>query len=113
MNQLCAPTTWRSHDAETKSAAAGRFPKTSALQRPVSELIEDTHTNIFSAYEAAQSAVESFAQLPQEMSKTFIYTGNKQPWLIIPPMLTSGIGKAGAAHLIHYLSEELKGKGYK
>lgn len=79
----------------------------------MSELIEDTHTNIFSAYEAARLAVESFAQLPLEMSKTFIYTGNKQPWLVIPPLLTSGIGKAGAAHLIHYLSEELRDNDYK
>lgn len=79
----------------------------------MSELIEDTHTNIFSAYQAAKLAVESFAQLPPELSKTFIYTGNKQPWLIVPPLLTSGIGKAGAAHLVHYLSEELKDKGYK
>ena len=98
---------------QNKTASAGRFPSASALERPVSELIEDTHINIFSAYRAAQLAVESFAQLPPELSKTFIYTGNKQPWLVIPPLLTSGIGKAGAAHLVHYLSEELKGKGYK
>jgi hypothetical protein len=66
-----------------------------------------------SAYVAAHLAIKSFAMLSPQSPKTFIYTGNKLPFMIVPPLLSQGAGKAGAAHLIHYLAEEHKDSGYK
>ncbi|KAJ6134570.1 hypothetical protein N7523_000892 [Penicillium sp. IBT 18751x] len=91
------------------ASAAGVNP--SAPQ--VSEFESANNVNIVSAYVAAQFAVKSFAQLPPESPRTFIYTGNKLPLMVVQPLLLQGVGKAGAAHLIHYLAEEYKDKGYK
>ncbi|KAJ5675127.1 uncharacterized protein N7477_005061 [Penicillium maclennaniae] len=79
----------------------------------ISQFESANNVNIVSAYVAAQFAVKSFAQLPPESPRTFIYTGNKLPLMVVQPLLLQGVGKAGAAHLIHYLAEEYKGKGYK
>ncbi|KAK1241037.1 hypothetical protein MKX08_001011 [Trichoderma sp. CBMAI-0020] len=73
----------------------------------------DNNVNIVSAYVAAQLAIKSFAALPRQSSKTFIYTGNKLPFMVVRPLLSQGVGKAGAAHLMHYLAEEHKESGYK
>ncbi|PNP39568.1 hypothetical protein TGAM01_v203910 [Trichoderma gamsii] len=73
----------------------------------------DNNVNVVSAYVAAQLAVKSFAELPQQSSKTFIYTGNKLPFMVVRPLLSQGVGKAGAAHLVHYFAEEHKESGYK
>lgn len=79
----------------------------------IADFQADNSVNIVSAYAAAKLAVRSFTVLPKELPKTFIYTGNKLPFMIVLPLLSIGVGKAGAAHLIHYLSEEYKDQGYK
>jgi hypothetical protein len=84
-----------------------------ALAEQIAAFQFDNNVNILSAYIAAQLAIKSFAELPQQSPKTFIYTGNKLPFMIVRPLLSQGVGKAGAAHLIHYLAEEYKESGYK
>ncbi|KAL6903896.1 hypothetical protein GGI43DRAFT_432598 [Trichoderma evansii] len=84
-----------------------------ALAEQITAFQSDNNVNIVSAYVAAQLAITSFALLPPESSKTFIYTGNKLPFMIVRPLLSQGVGKAGSAHLIHYLAEEYKDSGYK
>jgi hypothetical protein len=69
--------------------------------------------NVSSAYVAAQNAVTSFAALPVDLPKTFIYTGNRTNISPIPPLMASGMGKAAAANLMAYLSEVYAAKGYK
>lgn len=84
-----------------------------ALSEQIAAFQSDNNVNIVSAYVAAQLAIKSFAMLPPQSSKTFIYTGNKLPFMIVRPLLFQGVGKAGSAHLLHYLSEEYKDSGYK
>lgn len=69
--------------------------------------------NINSAFAAAQQAVAGFKQLPESAARTFIYTGNVLNVTILPKMLSQGIGKSGAAHMIRAASAAYKDKGYK
>ncbi|KAL7893227.1 hypothetical protein HDV63DRAFT_222601 [Trichoderma sp. SZMC 28014] len=85
----------------------------STLAEKIAAFQSDNNVNVVSAYVAAQLAVKSFAELPQHSAKTFIYTGNKLPFMVVRPLLSQGVGKAGAAHLMHYLAEEHKESGYK
>ena len=87
-------------------------PSTTPDQQ-ISAFQSDNNINIVSAYIAARLAIKSFALLPRSSSETFIHTGNKLPFMVVRPLLTQGVGKAGAAHLIHYLAEEYKDQGYK
>lgn len=94
-------------------ASAGATTSSTSISQQIATFQSDNNINLVSAYVAAMLAAESFALLPPESSKTFIYTGNKLPFMIVLPLLTQGVGKAGAAHLIHYLAEEHKERGYK
>lgn len=94
------------------ASAVGVDPST-PLSDQISEFEGANNANIVSAYIAAQLAVKSFALLPSDSPRTFIYTGNKLPLMIVRPLLAHGVGKAGAAHLVHYLAEEYKDQGYK
>ncbi|KAJ5565148.1 hypothetical protein N7513_001390 [Penicillium frequentans] len=95
------------------NAAALSMNPSSALDQQISDFQSDNNVNIVSAHIAAQLAIHSFALLPSVSSRTFIYTGNKLPFMVVRPLLAQGVGKAGAAHLIHYLAEEYKDRGYK
>ncbi|KAJ5153025.1 uncharacterized protein N7482_009503 [Penicillium canariense] len=95
------------------NAASFSFRSSSPLNDQIVGFQSDNNVNIVSAYIAAYFAIRSFALAPSEASKTFIYTGNKLPFLVVPPLLSPGAGKAAAAHLIHYLAEEHKDQGYK
>ncbi|KAJ5611248.1 hypothetical protein N7510_007967 [Penicillium lagena] len=94
------------------ASAIGMNPS-SSLDQQISDFQSVNNINIVSAYIAAHLAIKSFALLPQSSSRTFIYTGNKLPFMVVRPLLAQGVGKAGAAHLIHYLAEEYKDHGYK
>ncbi|KAL7807425.1 hypothetical protein V8C26DRAFT_439338 [Trichoderma gracile] len=83
------------------------------LQQQIAAFQRDNNINIVSTYAATQLAIKSFAILPPESSRAFIYTGNKQHLMVIPPLLSQGVGKSGSAHLLHYLSEEHKESGYR
>ncbi|KAL6872712.1 hypothetical protein J3F83DRAFT_771957 [Trichoderma novae-zelandiae] len=95
------------------NASSYSLTRATTLPQQIEAFQRDNNVNIVSAYTAAQLAVTSFAILPPESSKTFIYTGNKQHLMVVPPLLSLGVGKSGSAHLIHYLSEEHKKSGYK
>lgn len=84
-----------------------------ALDQQISDFQLDNNANIVSAYAAAQLAIKSFSVLPPTSSKTFIYTGNKLNLMVVRPLLSQGVGKAGVAHLMHYLAEEHKDSGYR
>jgi hypothetical protein len=57
--------------------------------------------NITSLYAAGAEAVEGFSKLPDHISKTFMFVGNKQSNHFAVPMLVSlGIGKCAAAYLM-------------
>ena len=85
----------------------------STLDEQTAAFQSDNNINIVSAHVAAQLAVASFRTHPEDLPKTFIYTGNKLPFMVVLPLLSQGVGKAGAAHLIHYLSEEHKKEGFR
>ncbi|KAJ5189474.1 hypothetical protein N7491_005805 [Penicillium cf. griseofulvum] len=79
----------------------------------VTDLSRDTTINVHGAFVAAQQAVLGFSQLPTSAAKTFIYTGNILNVGIIPKLLTNGIGKSGAAHMIWAASDAYQDRGYK
>ncbi|OQE21263.1 hypothetical protein PENSTE_c012G02360 [Penicillium steckii] len=86
-------------------------------QDPFSVSLEEfnSHLNVntTSVYAAAFQARDGFAQLPASASRTFIYTGNmlnKGPRV---PLLTLGVGKTAAAHLIEHLAMALPFTGFK
>ncbi|KAJ5118106.1 hypothetical protein N7448_004247 [Penicillium atrosanguineum] len=95
------------------NASAVSVDPSTPLSDQISEFESANNVNIVSAYIAAKLAVKSFTLLPRQSPRTFIYTGNKLPLMIVQPLLAQGVGKAGAAHLIHYLAEEYKDQGYK
>lgn len=67
-----------------------------------------------SLYAAGSEAVKGFQLLPQGVSKTFIFVGNKQSHgFIYPPLVSLGMGKAAAAYLIGSSAAEYSKKGFK
>jgi hypothetical protein len=67
-----------------------------------------------SLYAAASEAVKGFESLPQDLSKTFIFVGNKQSHgFIYPPLVSLGMGKAAAAYMIGSCAVEYSKKGFK
>lgn len=67
-----------------------------------------------SLYAAASEAVRGFESLPRDVSKTFIFVGNKQSHgFIYPPLVSLGMGKAAAAYLIGSCAVEYSKKGFK
>ncbi|KAL7917481.1 hypothetical protein ACQKWADRAFT_306746 [Trichoderma austrokoningii] len=95
------------------NASSARLSPSTTLAEEIAAFQSDNNVNIVSAHIAAQLAIKSFAVLPRQSSKTFIYTGNKLPFMVVRPLLSQGVGKAGSAHLMHYLAEEYKDAGYK
>ncbi|KAL6886114.1 hypothetical protein HDV57DRAFT_526013 [Trichoderma longibrachiatum] len=95
------------------NATSYSLTRADTLQEQIAAFQRDNNVNIVSTYVATQLATRSFAILPPESSKTFIYTGNKQHLMVIPPLLSQGVGKSGSAHLLHYLTEQHKNSGHK
>ncbi|KAL7952693.1 hypothetical protein V8C34DRAFT_103956 [Trichoderma compactum] len=95
------------------NASSFSLNPSSSLEQQIAAFQLDNNINIVSAYVAAHLATKSFATLPPRSSRTFIYTGNKLPFMVVRPLLSQGVGKAGAANLMHYLAEDKKERGYK
>ncbi|KAH8816905.1 hypothetical protein F5884DRAFT_693893 [Xylogone sp. PMI_703] len=95
------------------NASSIMMNSSSPLDQQIAAFQTDNNINIVSAYIAAHLAIKSFAALLSDSPRVFIYTGNKLPFMVVRPLLSQGVGKAGAAHLIHYLAEEYKDHGYK
>jgi NAD(P)-dependent dehydrogenase (short-subunit alcohol dehydrogenase family) len=69
--------------------------------------------NVTSPLIAAQEAVKGFKQLPKSASRTFIMTGNMLNVIAKPDVLTFGMGKTAAAHLVWSASLAYKKQGFK
>jgi NAD(P)-dependent dehydrogenase (short-subunit alcohol dehydrogenase family) len=69
--------------------------------------------NAISPLFAAKEAVKGFKLLPDSASKTFIMTGNLLNKMAMPSVLSFGMGKSAAAHMVWGASKGYKEKGYK
>ncbi|KAK0645058.1 hypothetical protein DIS24_g8249 [Lasiodiplodia hormozganensis] len=74
---------------------------------------KDMNVNVTSAALAAHHAVLGFKELPADTTKVFFFTGNKLPVLSIPQVLSFGMGKSAAAHMIWDLSNVYRSRGFK
>lgn len=88
-------------------------PADDPLAVPLADFLSERTINIDSAFVAAQQAVSGFEQLPSSAARTFIYTGNVLNVAILPKMLSAGVGKSGAAHMIWSASAAYQDRGYK
>ncbi|PCD30279.1 hypothetical protein FGRA07_10429 [Fusarium graminearum] len=88
-------------------------PADDPLAIPIANFRSERNINIDSAFVAAQQAVLGFDQLPSSTARTFIYTGNVTNVAILPKMLSSGVCKSGAAHMIWAASAGYRDRGYK
>ncbi|KAI1179917.1 NAD(P)-binding protein [Nemania sp. FL0916] len=99
------------------NAAALTAPpeKESALSIPTESVTADLNVNTVSPYVAAQQAVAGWAELPKDVKKTFIYTGNALNTLVIPvPLFTNlGMGKAASAFWIGVADGTYSAQGYR
>ncbi|KAJ5107360.1 hypothetical protein N7456_004035 [Penicillium angulare] len=84
-----------------------------SLGVPLDAFMNNLNLNVNSVYAAMQSALEGFAELDSCASKTFIMTGNALNKAVFPPMLSLGVGKTAAAHLIEYAAKSYAITGYK
>lgn len=98
--------------AHTASGAGNFFDRSDRPIENISKFQADHNLYVVSPYVAAHLATRSFKALGSEPG-TYIYTGNKLNFIIVPPALFQGASKAGAAHMIHYLAEEFKDEGHK
>ncbi|KZZ98591.1 NAD(P)-binding domain protein [Moelleriella libera RCEF 2490] len=93
--------------------SANSVKASDSISQQVSSLQSDNNVNIVSPYIAARLAAQSFAQLPSDAARTFIYTGNKLNFVIIRPLLGLGVGKSGGSHVVRYFADEFKEQGFK
>lgn len=98
----------------TFSAAVAHFVSAeNPLELSVADFNQDNAVNVAGALVAARRAVEGFQQLSSQTPKTFIYTGNFLNKEVIPALMSNGIGKSGAAHIMAVASRAYGPKGYK
>ncbi len=83
------------------------------LSPPFEKLAADIAINTISPFAAAQEAVKGFAELPSGASKTFIQIGNALNRMVLPALITLGVGKSATAHTIACCAEGYKDKGYQ
>lgn len=100
------------HHHNVAAGMAAMFDKSKSAPSEIAALQADFNVNTLSAYVAARLTVDSANALGSGPG-TFIYTGNKLNLIVVPPLLSPGMGKAGAAHMINYLAEEYKDEGHK
>ncbi|KAH8657548.1 hypothetical protein BGZ60DRAFT_518317 [Tricladium varicosporioides] len=67
---------------------------------PLKEWVKAVNINAISGYAAIQEAIKAFRELPNEMTKTFVFTGNCGIHVPVPILMVLGTGKAAAAHMI-------------
>lgn len=87
----------------------------SVLSVSAEAVTKDLNINVVSPYVAAQQALAGWETLPQDVKKTFIYTGNAQNEVIVPmpPMMNLGVGKAASAYWVGLADTLYKAKGYR
>lgn len=95
------------------AAAMHAVPPTDPLALAFADLQADFTVNTGSVLVAAQQAILGFQQLPSDVSKTVIYTGNFLNTETMPALMSGGIGKSATAHLVRVASEAYAGKGWR
>lgn len=78
-------------------------------------VVSDLNVNTVSPYVAAQQAVKEWETLPQDVKKTFIYTGNILNTKVVPVpfMLTLGVGKSASAFWIGVADGTYTARGFR
>ncbi|KAK9371654.1 uncharacterized protein V1513DRAFT_406918 [Lipomyces chichibuensis] len=88
-------------------------PADDAFSVPLTAFQEDLNVNVSSLYAAMQETIKGWKNL-ESSSKTFIFTGNLLNVAgARPALLTLGVGKAAAAHLIDGAVKSYSSQGYK
>ena len=96
--------------------AASNVQRVSAdnpLELSLESFNKDIAVNTSSVLVAARKSVQGFEQLPSQIPKTFIYTGNFLNKEIMPFLMSAGMGKSASAHLISVASKSYAPKGYR
>jgi hypothetical protein len=83
------------------------------LTRSLDGFIKDLNINTVTPYAAAQEAAKRFAQLPSDVQKTFIFTGNKANTVVTPAVMTFGIRKSASWYMIQSLVAAFKDSGFR
>ena len=83
------------------------------LSTPLADINTAIAVNLTSAFVAAQEAVAGFEKLPADVPRSFIYTGNCLNVKPMSPLLSLGMPKAAAAHMIHSAAISYTEKGYQ
>lgn len=83
------------------------------LSAPLADINTAIAVNLTSAFAAAQEAIAGFEKLPADVPRSFIYTGNCLNIKPMPPLLSLGMPKAAAAHMIHSAAISYTEKGYQ
>ncbi|KAI1494072.1 putative short chain type dehydrogenase [Biscogniauxia mediterranea] len=93
--------------------------KTDPFDSDLDQFRETLNPNVTSPYVTAREAVKGFEKLSDAgelgpAGGTFIFTGNLLNESAVPTLLTFGIGKTAAAHLVKHLAlAAYEGKPYK
>lgn len=96
------------------NAAAAKFtPANDSLSVSLEDYTSTMNVSVNSAFAAAHQAVLAFHNLPSDVKKTFIFTGNITNLAPIPAMLSAGMAKAAAAHMIQTASLSYANEGYQ
>jgi NAD(P)-dependent dehydrogenase (short-subunit alcohol dehydrogenase family) len=95
------------------AAGAKATPADDTLSVSLSDYTSAMNVGVNSAFSAAQQAVLGFAKLPRDVQKTFIFTGNITNLVPITPLLSLGMPKAAAAHMIQAASLSYADKEYQ
>ncbi|KAG0646841.1 hypothetical protein D0Z07_6396 [Hyphodiscus hymeniophilus] len=85
------------------------------LSTSVEGVQNDFAVNSISLYAAAQEAIKGFEKLPQEVKKTFIFTGNRGSTVITPDIFLLAWTKSASWYLIQTLvaTTLFQSKGYR
>lgn len=80
---------------------------------PLAEWTSILNINTVSPYAAAQEAVAGFRELPGDVLKTFIYTGNAAAHILSPIATTLTVGKVATANLIQNSAAAYEKEGFR
>ncbi|KAH7364127.1 hypothetical protein BKA65DRAFT_522652 [Rhexocercosporidium sp. MPI-PUGE-AT-0058] len=82
------------------------------LTIPLNDFVDGLNTNMISPYAPMSEASSGFKELPQEIRKTFIYTGNLCMHLTMPVAMNLALGKRGVGHMIENAVMLYEKEGY-
>jgi hypothetical protein len=98
------------------TAGSAKFvPADDPLQITLEEFHKDFAVNTDGLLVATKRAVKGFEQMPSDVLKTLIFTGNitNESSNVIPALISQGLGKAASANLLATVSKSYAPKGYR